>query len=108
MTNGDGEKLRRVVVRFRAGPAWRDGSIREQLGWDEHADFVDDLVARGIMVMGGPFSDHSGGLTLYEGVSEDEARTIAERDPWVANGVVVLEEVRSWNVVVDAVPHAAG
>ena len=73
----------------------------------EHADFVDDLVARGIMVMGGPFSDHSGSLSLYEGVTEQEARTIAERDPWVANGVFVLEEVRSWNVVVDAVPHAA-
>jgi hypothetical protein len=36
-------KARRVLVRFRAGPTWRCGSILDQ-GWDEHAAFIDDLV----------------------------------------------------------------
>jgi uncharacterized protein YciI len=101
MTSGDGEKLRRIMIRVRRGPAWDGGSVREQPGWDEHAAFVDDLVDRGIMVMGGPFTDHSGSIQFYEGVSEEEARRIAQQDPWIANGVFVLEEVRSWNVIVD-------
>ena len=102
MSQGDGEKLRRVLVHFGAGPTWGEGSVREQPGWDEHAAFVDELVAQGIMVMGGPLSDHSGSLSLYEGVSVEEARRIAERDPWIDNGVFVLEEVREWSVIVDA------
>jgi uncharacterized protein YciI len=101
VTCADGEKLRRIMIRVSAGPAWNGGAVREQPGWDEHAAFVDDLVDRGIMVMGGPFTDHSGAIQFYEGVSEDEARRIAEQDPWMANGVFVLEEVRSWNVIVD-------
>ena len=99
--SGDGEKLRRVLVRFRAGPAWGDGSIREQPGWDEHADFVDDLVARGIMVMGGPFADYSGSATVLENVTEEEARDLVAADPFVANGVFVVDDVRAWKVYVD-------
>ncbi len=91
----------RVVVRWRAGPAWTSGPPEEQLGWDEHAAFVDELVERGTFVMGGPFADYSGSLTLLEGVSEEEARELVLRDPFVANGVFELDDVRAWNVYVD-------
>jgi uncharacterized protein YciI len=91
----------RVVVRWRAGPTWTDGPPEEQPGWDEHAAFVDELVERGIFVMGGPFSDYSGSLTLLENVTEEEARELVAGDPFVENGVFVLEEVRAWNVYVD-------
>ena len=80
----------RVLVRFRAGPTWTSGRPDEQPGWDDHAAFIDELVARGTMVMGGPFADHSGSLILLENVGEDEAR-----------GVFVLEDVRPWKVYVD-------
>ena len=91
----------RVVVRFRAGPSWTSGPPEEQLGWDEHAAFVDELVERGTMVMGGPFADESGSLIVLENVGEDEARELVARDPFIANGVFVLEDVRAWNVYVD-------
>ena len=97
----------RVLARFSAGPAWASGPPEEQPGWDEHAAFVDDLVARGTMVMGGPFADYSGSLILLEGVGEDEARELVARDPFVANGVFVLEEVRAWNVYVDELTPSA-
>ena len=51
--------------------------------------------------MGGPFADHSGSLILLENVGEAEARELVARDPFVANGVFVLEDVRAWNVYVD-------
>jgi uncharacterized protein YciI len=89
------------MVRWRAGPAWANGPTEDQPGWDEHAAFVDELVERGTFVMGGPFADYSGALTLLENVTEQEARELVARDPFVATGVFELEDVRAWNVYVD-------
>ena len=89
------------MVRFRAGPTWTSGSVREQPDWDAHAEFVDALIERGTFVMGGPFSDNSGSMSLLEGIDAAEARRILEDDPFMKNGVFVLEEIREWNVFVD-------
>jgi uncharacterized protein YciI len=94
-------RIVRMLVRFSAGPTWTSGPPDEQPGWDDHAKFVDELIARGTMVMGGPFTDHSGSLSVLENISEDEARELLARDPFVVNGVFVLEDVRAWNVYVD-------
>jgi uncharacterized protein YciI len=91
----------RLMVRFRAGPTWSSGSVREQRDWDAHAQFVDALIERGTFVMGGPFSDNSGSMSLLEGVDVEEARRILEDDPFMKNGVFVLEEIREWDVFVD-------
>ena len=94
------------MVRFRAGPTWTSGSVREQPDWDAHAEFVDALIERGTFVMGGPFSDNSGSMSLLEGIDEDEARRLIEDDPFMKNGVFVLEEIREWNVFVDELSSA--
>jgi uncharacterized protein len=99
-------KVVRVIVRWRAGPTWRSGPPDDQPGWDEHAAFVDDLISRGTFVMGGPFADNSGSFTILEGVTEDEARDLVLQDPFVANGVFDLEDVRAWNVYVDELTTA--
>jgi len=91
----------RVVVLWRAGPTWTSGSVREQPGWDQHAEFIDALIANGTFVMGGPFADNSGSMSLLEGVTADEARRITAPDPFVENGVFVLDDVREWDVFVD-------
>jgi hypothetical protein len=95
-------RRRRIVVRVRAGPAWGDGPPEAQPEWDAHAKFVDELVERGEMVMGGPFADNSGSLVLLEGVDEDEVRRLLEADPFVVNGVFVVDDVRDWTIYVDA------
>ena len=91
----------RLVVRFKAGPTWKSGSVREQPDWDAHAVYVNDLIDRGIFVMGGPFADDSGSQSLWEGVDLDEARRIVHDDPFMENGVFELEEIREWTVFVD-------
>ena len=91
----------RLVVRFRAGPTWISGSVREQPDWDAHAEFVDGLIERGTMVMGGPFADNSGSQSLLEGIDADEARRILEEDPFMKNGVFELDEIREWTIFVD-------
>ena len=91
----------RLMVRFRAGPTWSSGSVREQPDWDAHAEFVDALIERGTFVMGGPFSDNSGSMSLLEGIDADEARRILADDPFMKNGVFELVEIREWDVLVD-------
>jgi uncharacterized protein len=97
----------RVLVRWKAGPTWTTGSVDEQPGWDEHAAYIDDLIDRGIFVMGGPLADQSGSLSLLENVTEQEARGLIAEDPFVANGVFELEEVRAWNIFVDELTSQA-
>jgi uncharacterized protein len=94
-------RMVRLLVRFRAGPTWTSGPPEEQPDWDEHAAFIDELVARGTMVLGGPFADYSGSLIVLENVGEEEAQELLARDPFIVNGVFVLDEVRAWNVYVD-------
>ena len=94
------------MVRFRAGPTWTSGSVREQPDWDAHAEFVDALIERRTFVMGGPFGDNSGSMSLLEGIDVDEARRLIEDDPFMKNGVFVLEEIREWNVFVDELSPA--
>jgi uncharacterized protein YciI len=91
----------RVIVRFRAGPTWKSGGVREQPEWDAHAEFVDDLIERHIFVMGGPFSDDSGSMSLLEGVDAAEAEQLVADDPFMKNGVFVLDEIREWTIFVD-------
>lgn len=94
-------KRRRVIVRFRAGPTWDGGPPQEQPDWDAHEAFVDQLVANGTIVMGGPFSDCTGAMLLLEGVSPEEARRIVDHDPFVKNEVFVLDDIREWTIFVD-------
>ena len=91
----------RVLVRWKAGPTWTSGTVDEQPGWDEHAAYIDDLIERGVFVMGGPLADQSGSLSVLENVTEEEARELIAADPFVANGVFELDEVRGWNIFVD-------
>jgi len=90
-----------VIVRFRAGPTWKSGGVREQPDWDAHAEFVDALIERGTFVMGGPFSDNSGTMSLLEGVDAAEAEQLIADDPFMKNGVFVLDEIREWTIFVD-------
>jgi len=91
----------RVLVIFRAGATWESGPPEDQPDWDAHADWVDDLIAKGTFVMGGPLSDNSGSVNLLEGLTAAEAEELLATDPFVANGVFVLDSVRDWTVYVD-------
>lgn len=92
---------KRVIVRFRAGPTWGEGPPQTQPDWDAHEAFVDELVERGTIVMGGPFSDYTGAMLLLEGVRHEEARSLLDQDPFVRNQVFVLDDVREWTIFVD-------
>jgi uncharacterized protein YciI len=72
-----------LVVLHRSGPQWDPSQPLEgQSGWDEHAAYMDGLVERGLIVLGGPLADEHRVVHIAEGASEDAVRAAIERDPW--------------------------
>jgi uncharacterized protein YciI len=90
------------VAISSAGPN-RDSSkgTREQPLWDEHAAFIDQLVADGFILMGGPFVDEGGSMLMVNADDEVEVRKKLKNDPWLKHGVLKLESVKRWEIFID-------
>jgi uncharacterized protein YciI len=92
------------LVRQARGPAW-DPALRrrEQVGWEEHAAFVDRLVAEGRVLLGGPVGEADGELAELVVAAEDEAgaRALFEADPW-RDRILRIAGVERWNLWVGA------
>ena len=90
------------IVISSAGPN-RDlsKSTREQPLWDEHAAFIDQLVADGFVLMGGPFPDEAGAMLIVNADDENEVREKLKSDPWMEHGVLKLESVKRWQIFID-------
>ncbi len=90
------------VVISSAGPN-RDRSkgTREQPLWDGHAAFIDQLVAEGFILMGGPFVDEGGSMLIVNADDENEVLEKLKNDPWMKHGVLKLESVKRWQVFID-------
>jgi uncharacterized protein YciI len=90
-----------VVVR-RSGPAFdHDRPLEEQSQWDEHAAFMDGLVAAGFVILGGPLVDGVRVVHAIEAADEDEVRATLARDPWSGTHLVV-EAVEEWTIRLDS------
>jgi hypothetical protein len=63
--------------------------MREQSGFDEHAQFMDALVADGFVVLGGPI-DEGEVLLVVECESEAEIRRRLATDPWLQSGMLAI------------------
>ena len=87
------------------GPGWDDKRpIREQAGWAEHADFMDQLVDDGFIVVGGPIG---AGDTTAHLIAADDERSVRARlaeDPWAEDGHLTVGSVRPWALWLDGRP----
>jgi uncharacterized protein YciI len=84
------------------GPAWDDTrGIREQDGWTEHADFMDALVADGLILLGGPLGSGEQTLHVVEARDEDEVRRRMAEDPWARAGLLAVGSVQPWALWLD-------
>jgi uncharacterized protein len=92
------------VVISSAGPNrdWSKGT-REQALWDEHAAFIDQLVAEGFILMGGPLVDEGGAMLIVNAEDEDAVRDKLRNDPWYTHGVLKLKSVQRWQIFIDTV-----
>src|SRR5437016_13293104 len=91
------------VVISSAGPN-RDLSkgTREQTFWDEHAEFIDRLVAEGSILMGGPLVDEGGSLLIFNAEDENDVRERMKNDPWLERGILKQECIKRWQIFIDA------
>jgi uncharacterized protein YciI len=90
------------IVISSAGPN-RDLSkgTREQPFWDEHAAFIDQLVADGFILMGGPLVDEGGSLLIFNAQDENEVREKMKNDPWLEHGILKQEHIKRWQIFID-------
>jgi uncharacterized protein YciI len=75
--------------------------MREQTGWDEHARYMDNLVADGFVLLAGPLEGDREVLWIVEAESEEAIRVRMAEDPWAANGMLSPVSIERWTVVLD-------
>jgi uncharacterized protein YciI len=66
----------------------------------QHRDFLRKLGDQGKLLMAGRFADAKGAMILWNTTSVNEARELAEKDPYVKQGLVTFE-LREWPVSFD-------
>ena len=88
---------------------------REQRFWEEHADFADQLVERGVILLGGPIAsddEEDIALVAVQAPDEEAARAVFDADPWTVHGVFRIKNVRAWSLWLDGrsrwAPEGAG
>lgn len=71
-----------------------------------HLQHLEGLNAKGTLKLAGPFLDSdgkpNGSLLVFEAETIDEARAIAESDPYAKAGLFASIEVTPWNWVFNA------
>jgi len=81
---------------------WKGNASPERLKelLPSHLEFMIELERRGILFASGPLDGgaRGDGLTVLRAASGEEARQIADRDPFVAQGLRSFE-VREWTVM---------
>jgi uncharacterized protein YciI len=99
--------MARFVVRVERGGPW-DWSLdmRKQAGWDEHAAYMDGLVAEGFLLLAGPLEGERDVLWVAEAESESAIRERMAEDPWAANGMLRPVRIERWTVVLDGLTSA--
>ena len=87
-----------LVILRRSGPDYDlSKPLEEQLGWQDHAAFMDQLVDDGIILLGGPLSDEVRTAHAVQASSEDEVRAIFARDPW-SGSHLVIDSIDAWTI----------
>jgi len=86
------------------GPKWdvSRGGIRDQVMWDEHAAFMDELVADGTILLGGPVGDGKQTLHVVEADDESDVRRRLAEDPWARARLLEVGSLEPWSLWLDA------
>jgi uncharacterized protein YciI len=90
------------AVRLERGGPWdwsRD--LREQDGWDVHAEFMDSLVDDGFIVLGGPLAGDRDVLLAISARSEEAVRERLAHDNWHQSGMLKIRSIEPWTILLD-------
>lgn len=89
------------LVTESHGPTWEAGRPRrEQLGYAEHAAFMDRLTEAGTILLGGPLGDDvdaGDALLVVRAADEGQARDALTPDPWLGT-VLSIASIQRWSL----------
>jgi uncharacterized protein YciI len=81
------------------GPAWNHAVPMEgQPEWAAHAQFMDQLVDEGFIVVGGPLEGSSDVLLILRASSAEEVERRLAPDPWRKGGLLVVKQCLPWRI----------
>lgn len=83
------------LILHTPGPAWIDGKGFQEQPLLDHGAYMHNLYQQGILIEGGPFSDHSGGMAIIKVENREQAEGIVDEDPALVRGVFTAE-LRPW------------
>jgi len=90
---------RLFAVTLAHGPQWDAVQPLEgQTSWDEHATFMDALVADGFVVLGGPLEGAAGALLIVRAVSGNAIRERLAADPWSRLDLLRIASIVPWTL----------
>ncbi|HCY74962.1 MAG TPA: hypothetical protein DHV28_03505 [Ignavibacteriales bacterium] len=90
---------RTFLLTFEQGPNYQqEKSFHDQDKWENHAKFFDKIFLQGKVSMYGPLTDASKVLVVALGKSESSLRNLFKDDPFVKNGVLMLNHVDEWEL----------
>ena len=97
--------MARWVVRVERGGPWDwSKDMREQVGWDEHAAYMDALFEEGFVLLVGPLEGGRDTLWVVDAQSEQEIRKRMAEDPRSPNGMLKPIRIERWDIVLDSLP----
>lgn len=89
---GEGQEPEKVfAIVYSPGPKWEEGKPVWQQPLKAHGDYMHSLFTQGKLIHGGPFLDHTGGLTIFRAASAEAAQAIFAKDPGHTSGVMKAE-----------------
>ena len=96
------------AVHREAGPAWLEGKgAFEQPGVNDHAGFMNDLAAEGMLLAAGPLAGTEVGairvLLIADAANEAEIVERLAHDPWERSEQIMTALIEPWTLLVGAV-----
>jgi uncharacterized protein YciI len=64
-----------------------------------HRQYLTELIAKGKLVISGPFPEVGGALIVLEADSKDEAEALVKADPFTQAGVFTSYVIYPWNPI---------
>jgi uncharacterized protein YciI len=86
------------VLSFTPGEAWIPNTSIFKQPLEDHVAYLREFHRSGKLLFAGPFLDSSGGMTILDVRTEEEAKQILENDPDVKRGVI-KGTVRAWSPI---------
>lgn len=72
------------ILNWTRGVKW---TSPDDSAFTEHVEYMNRMNKEGKLVLGGPFEDGSGSITIFK-CTEDEMNSIIENDPGFQNNVL--------------------